>query len=186
MKLPRPWITRSSRIVVDDRWLRLAADDCITAEGRTVSPYYVIDAPHFAHIAAVTPDHQLVMVRQYRQGTRAIHLELPAGLIDAADAHPLDAAMRELQEETGYAARDWREIASWYVNPARQNNSQHLFLALGAERVSEAQLDGAESLIVEMIPLKEALQKVLSGDVDSTQSVAAVLRILVELGELKA
>jgi 8-oxo-dGTP pyrophosphatase MutT (NUDIX family) len=185
MKLPRPWITRSSRIVVDDRWLRLAADDCVTAEGRSVSPYYVLEAPHFAHIAAVTPDHQLVMVRQYRQGTRAIHLELPAGLIDPTDAHPQDAAVRELREETGYAAQDWRDIAQWHVNPARQNNSQHLFLALGAQRVSEVQLDGAESLVVELVPLKNALQKVLGGAVDSSQNVAAVLRILVELGELK-
>jgi 8-oxo-dGTP pyrophosphatase MutT (NUDIX family) len=175
---PKPWVTLSSRIAFDGRWLKLRADECRTAEGRLVSPYYVIEAADFIHVAALTEDRRLVMVRQYRQGTGRSHLELPAGMIDAGDAGPLLAAQRELREETGYEAEGWREAAVWFANPARQSNRHHLFLAQGARLAGPAALDGDESLVVELVPLDEVEARIASGAIDSSLHVAAVLRAL--------
>jgi 8-oxo-dGTP pyrophosphatase MutT (NUDIX family) len=182
VKLPRPWTTRGSRVVLEDRWIRLAADDCVTAEGREVSPYYVLHQADFVHVAAVTDDRRMVMVRQYRQGSRLTHLELPAGMIDAEDADPLSAARRELREETGFDAAGWKELAVWFANPARQSNRQFLLLAEGAVRMGEAAPDGVESLVVELVPLADLPGLIASGAIDSTLHVAAVSRALMALG----
>lgn len=181
MIAPRPWKTLSSRYVLDDPWLKVRADDCETAEGRKVAPYYVVELPDFVHVAAITARAELVVVRQYRQGTQRIHLELPAGIIEAQDADPVDAARRELLEETGYEADGWRRLAVWNVNPARQANRQHLIIADQARSVAAQKLDGAESLTVELLPLDDAMDAVLSGAFDSTQHIAAVLRLIAEL-----
>jgi 8-oxo-dGDP phosphatase len=181
MAEPKPWRTLSSRTIVDDRWLKLRADECETAEGRRVSPYYVIEVPDFVHVAALTAARELVMVRQYRQATGRIHLELPAGQIDAEDPDAIGAARRELAEETGYGAKGWRSVATWHSSPPRLTSLHHLVLAEDAHRVGEQQLDGAESLTVELRPLAAAKAAALSGEIDSTQQVAAILRIAAEL-----
>jgi 8-oxo-dGTP pyrophosphatase MutT (NUDIX family) len=178
---PRPWRTLASRYLVDDRWLKLRADDCETADGRAVSPYYVIEVPDFVEIAAITQDRQLVMVRQYRQGTRRIHLELPAGIIEADDADVAAAGARELREETGYAAQTWTALSVWHANPPRMTSRAHLMLAEGAHLAGAPQTDGVESLTVELVPLAQAREAVMSGEIDSSQHVAAVLRVLAEL-----
>jgi 8-oxo-dGDP phosphatase len=181
MRGPKPWKTLSSRYVVENGWLNVRADECVTAEGRPVSPYFVVEVPDFVHIAAVTAASELVMVRQYRQGSRLTHLELPAGVIDPGDADAAAAASRELREETGYEAGPWRTLAVWHSNPARQTNRQHLLLAQSARLTSAQQLDGVESLTVELLPLRKALSAIMSGDIDSALHVAAVFRVLAEL-----
>jgi 8-oxo-dGDP phosphatase len=181
MQGPKPWETLSSRYLIENSWLSLRADECVTAEGRNVSPYYVIEAPDFVHIAAVTAARELVMVRQYRQGSRLTHLELPAGVIDPGDVDAAAAASRELREETGHEAGPWKTLAIWHANPARQTNRQHLLLAEGARLTSAPQLDGVESLTVELLPLKNARSAILNGEIDSAMHVAAVFRVLEEL-----
>jgi len=177
--MPKPWVTLSSRVAFDGHWLKVRADECRTAEGAVISPYFVVESADFAHVAARTEDGRVVMVRQYRQGTRGVHLELPAGLIDAADADPLAAARRELREETGHEAEGWRIAAVWSANPARQSNRHHLFLADLARSVGAPKLDGHESLTVELVPVSELEAKIICGEIDSSLHVAAILRALV-------
>jgi 8-oxo-dGDP phosphatase len=183
---PKPWRTLASRTIIDDRWLKLRADDCATAEGRSVSPYYVIEVPDFVHVAALTDADELVMVRQYRQGSGLVHLEMPAGIIEPGDDDVVAAGVRELREETGYAAERWTVLAVWHANPARLTNRQHLVLAEGARRVGAPQTDGVESLSVELLPLRDARDAVLSGAMDSSQHVAAILRVVAELERRRA
>jgi 8-oxo-dGDP phosphatase len=180
--LPQPWVTLSSKTVFEDRWLRLQADECLTAEGRPVSPYYVLETQDYTHIAAITPSWELVAIRQYRQGSRAVHLELPAGVLDREDDHALAGAKRELLEETGFSASFWQHLATWHANPARQSNRHHLFLATGAEKRAAPVLDGHESLVTELIPVGDLMSLVLSGGFDSLPQVASVLRVLAALG----
>jgi 8-oxo-dGTP pyrophosphatase MutT (NUDIX family) len=181
MKEPASWRTIDSSVAFDGGWVKVRADECITADGRSVSPYYILESPDYVHVAALTPERELVMVRQYRQGSRRAHLELPAGIIEAHDVDAVAAARRELREETGYVADDWRLLHVWEANPARMANRQHLVLATGARRLGDPDTDGVESLTSGLMTLAEASAAVLDGRIDTTLHIASILRVLLEL-----
>src|SRR6516225_3082923 len=126
------WEILSSKYVVKDRWLTLRADDCRNAEGQSIAPFYVLEYPPWVNVLALTPERNVVLIKQYRHGIRQIILELPGGAVDEQDASILDAAQRELREETGYAAEEWREIGTFCTSPHNHTNTGHCFLAFGA------------------------------------------------------
>ena len=100
------WRRRASTFVVDSPHLRLRVDELELPDGTVVADYYVRESEGFVVVFPVTADDRIVLVRQYRYGTDAIHLELPAGGLHAGE-DPRDCAARELREETGYEATSW-------------------------------------------------------------------------------
>ena len=79
------WEVLSSKYVVKDRWLTLRADDCRNADGQVIAPYYVLEYPPWVNVLALTPEHNVVLIKQYRHGVRRIILELPGGALDEQD-----------------------------------------------------------------------------------------------------
>jgi 8-oxo-dGTP pyrophosphatase MutT (NUDIX family) len=150
-------------VIHADRWIRLRADHCITPEGAVLDPYYVLEYRDWVHVVAVTDDDRLVVNHQYRHGAGCVHLELPGGVTDAADAGPLEAAARELREETGFAAREFRHITSLSPNSATHTNRIHIVLALDAYPDGVQSLDAGEEITVELLPLSEIPALVSSG-----------------------
>ena len=172
----RPWQVLSSRTLLRDRWIDLRADDCRTEGGQDITPYYVLAYPDWVNVVGLTDDGRLVLVEQYRHAAGLATLELPGGVMDAADASPLVAAQRELLEETGYAAREWRPLASLYPNPATQTNRVHSFLATGCHPAGVPALDaGEEGMVVRCLPLEEVLAGLSDGLLGHALHVAAVL-----------
>ena len=90
-----PWTVRDSTYPLLDRWIRVRADDCATAAGVRVAPYYVLEFPDFVHVLAETVSGQIVLVRQYRHGIGASSLELPGGVMDPGESDILVTAARE-------------------------------------------------------------------------------------------
>jgi hypothetical protein len=74
------WEILSSKYVVKDRWLTLRADDCLNADGQVIAPYYVLEYPPWVNVMALSPEHNVVLIKQYRHGIRQIILELPGGV----------------------------------------------------------------------------------------------------------
>jgi ADP-ribose pyrophosphatase len=111
----------------------------------------VIEGRPWCNIVAITPDDQLVMVRQFRFGVRDVTLEIPGGLVDPGEDHG-QAARRELFEETGYASDSWTYMGNAYQNPGIQNELCHLWLATNALHLGEAgQHDGTEHIAVDLM-----------------------------------
>ena len=106
----------------------------------------------------ITADGKFVLVRQYRHALGVVEYELCAGTMDAADASPLDAAKRELLEETGYAGGEWSEFTTLSANPTSMNNLNHTFVAKGVEKVSAQHLDETEEITVHLFTKEELLQ----------------------------
>jgi ADP-ribose pyrophosphatase len=109
-------------------------------------------------IVAVTDDEKVVLVEQTRPAVNAPIVELPAGLagdIVGAEQEPLlEAAKRELLEETGYAAAKWTELVSGYSSPGLTDEMIVLFLAEGLRKVAAGGGDASESIVVHEVPLR--------------------------------
>jgi ADP-ribose pyrophosphatase len=108
--------------------------------------YEIADAPDAVAIVALDAEDRFVLVRQQRIATGNKLIELPAGLIDDGEA-PIQAAQRELREETGLRAGSWRELASFWSSPGLTNERVWLFEATGLEE-GEPEPDEGEQLEV--------------------------------------
>lgn len=182
----RPWSTSRSRTVLKDRWIDLRADDCVTASGAEVAPYYVLTYPDWVHVVAVTPDRCCILVRQYRHAVAAVITELPGGMMDPQDVDDERAARRELAEETGYTSSDWRRISSLFPNPATHTNRVHVHLALNATRSHSQRLDpGEEGIQVLVRPLDDVLRDLQGGVLGQAMQVSALLMGLAAAGLLR-
>ena len=105
----------------------------------------ILEAPDWVNVVAITPERRILAVSQFRFGIRRLSLEIPAGLVDPGET-PLQAAKRELEEETGYTAREWKPLGWSYANPAFLNNRAHHYLALDARRTLAPHLEDGEDL----------------------------------------
>jgi len=124
----------------------------------------VLESVDWVNVIALTPDDDIVLIRQYRHGTREITCEIPGGAIDPGES-PLEAARRELEEETGYRADNWEEIGRVEPNPAFQTNTTYTYLAQNAKPSAEPHPDENEEIAVEEQPLGEIPRLVASGEI---------------------
>lgn len=116
--------------------------------------FVVIDAPDWVNVLALTPDGRLVMVNQFRYGIDAFSWEIPGGMIDVGE-DPVAAAVRELQEETGYVGTSARLLGSVNPNPAIMNNRCHLVLVEGVVLKEAQEWDEDEEIELTTLPVDE-------------------------------
>jgi 8-oxo-dGTP pyrophosphatase MutT (NUDIX family) len=180
-----PWTLLDSRTLVQDRWISLRADRLRTAEGAELSPWYVLDYPDWAAVVALTDDDRMVLVRQWRHAAQAWCLELPGGVIDPGDADPLSAVRRELLEETGHAARNWRYLYAAYPNPAIQTNRIHFVLAEGAHPAGAMAHEPGETMQLACLPVAEVLAGIGQGMLHQAMHVGAALAGLAAAGRIR-
>ncbi|ANY83001.1 hypothetical protein BB934_32835 (plasmid) [Microvirga ossetica] len=114
-----PWRVKASRHIHKDRWISVRADDCVTADGVDVAPFYVLEYPDVVLVLAITANDQVVLVRQYRHGLGEVTTEFPGGIIDPSDPDPIAAAARELADETGYFSDDLRIVGQLSAGAAK-------------------------------------------------------------------
>jgi ADP-ribose pyrophosphatase len=136
-------------------------------------PFYRIEASDWVNVVAVTPDDQIVMVRQFRHGSAEVTLEIPGGIIDPGEP-PIESAARELLEETGYRARSVVPLGTVNPNPAIFGNRVHTFLATNALPVTEISNSGHEETMVELVPRSELSDRTRAGAIDHALVIAAL------------
>ena len=169
-----PWEVTRSRYALRDRWLTVRADDCVTAEGVEIAPYYVLEYSDWVEVVALDTEDNILLLRQYRHGLGRVSLELPGGAMDARDTDPLQAAARELREETGFSAAEWLHVASLSPNPATHTNLCHIVLARGIECNSVPDDDPTERIHLIRLPIREAIRLALAGEMIQAIHVAAL------------
>lgn len=177
---PKPWLTLDSTYLHQRPWLTLRQDVVQLSSGRTIDDYYVQEFPAWVNVVAITTDREMVLIRQYRHGLGEVYYELPAGVHDGPEESLMEAAKRELREETGYSGGVWSLWMELSPNPATQNNISYSFLAEGVERNHEQSLDPTEEITVHLIPLEHLPSIVLERGMIQALHVAPLLKYMLQ------
>lgn len=148
----QPWETIEEAQEGDFRIFSVRRQRSRSPQSGQIFDFYVVDAPDWVNVVPITPDGEVVCVRQYRPGTDEVTLEVPGGIVDAGETSRA-AARRELLEETGYTATQFVDLGTVDPNPALQSNSCRTFLAAGAVQEHAPAPDGTEELSVDRVPL---------------------------------
>lgn len=141
------WETVSSEYLFRRPWLTVRKDAVRLPDGRINPEFYVLEYPDWVNIIAIDENGQYVMERQFRYGLGKTCYEIAAGVIEKGET-PLEAAKRELSEETGYEGGEWTLLMQLSGNPSTTNNITHCFLATGVKKTKAQHLDSTEDLEV--------------------------------------
>ena len=135
-------------------------------------------------IAAIDEDRNIAMVYQYRHPLGRRLWELPAGLLDAQGEEPAQAAARELEEEAGLAAENWRVLVDVASSPGFSDESVRTYLATGLSDVGRPEgKDEEADLKLHWFSIEEAVQMVLSGEIVNATAAAGVLAAYLAVAE---
>ena len=176
---PASWPVVSSAELARGRLVTLRTDKVRTPDDELAERDVVLH-PGAVAVLALDDVQQVLLIRQYRHPVGRLLWEIPAGLRDVAGEQPWATARRELLEEAGYRARDWRVLADYYTSPGFTTERLRVFLARDLEFVPEAERDfvpEAEEaqLLIAWLPLDEAVRKVFAGDLHNGVAALGVL-----------
>jgi 8-oxo-dGTP pyrophosphatase MutT (NUDIX family) len=178
------WQTLGTRVAYENRWIRVREDEVVKPDGsRGIYGVVELQAPA-VFVVALTADDEVVLVaiERYTIGRRS--LEVPAGATDGED--PLVAAQRELREETGLIAAQWRPLGGMNALNGIANAPELVFLATELSVAGEAE-GSAEEGITEVlrVPFGEALRLIRDGEIVDGETIAALAFAGIALGRFR-
>ena len=176
---PPHWEVVASEELQDCAVFRVRRDHARSPRTGRIHPFYGIEADAWVNVVPVTAAGEVVLVRQYRHGTRELTLEIPGGIVDPGET-PLEAGARELLEETGYGGGTFAPLGSVNPNPALFANRVHTFVARGVEPRQPIDNSGTEETAVVLLGADEVRRGVESGRIDHALVVVALCRWLLE------
>lgn len=177
------WPIRATRTPYENRWIRVVEDEVVKPDGGA-GIYGVVEMRHDAvFVVAMTDDDEVLLVTIDRH-TVGPSTEVPAGGTDGED--PLEAARRELLEETGYEAADWREIGRMDALNGIARAPETVYLATGLARGAHAGESQLEEGISEAraVPWGEVMRMVRDGEIADGETVAALMFAALALGRV--
>lgn len=169
-----------TREIYKGRLIRLNKETVSLPGGNDVD-LDIVHHPGGAVVVALDDQDRVCMLRQFRHAAGGVIWELPAGCIDSRDGEPLATARRELEEEAGLVADEWRELGSIFTTPGFCDEVLYLFLARGLRHTGTAHEDD-ELIEVHWLPFTEALDMAMDNAIRDGKTVAALFKARTLLG----
>lgn len=127
-------------------------------------------------VVPVTDNNEIIVERQFRYPINQVITEIPAGKLDSKDEDRLEAAKRELKEETGYVADEWTDIGIYYPAAAYSDERITMYMARGLHK-GEQKLDEDEFLDVKSVPVDVLVEMIMKGEITDGKTQVAVLKV---------
>ncbi|MCX8156970.1 MAG: NUDIX hydrolase [Verrucomicrobiae bacterium] len=170
----QPWPVQHSKFLGNFRVFNLHAETKTSPLDGREHEFIVLQCPDWVNVVAVTPDDQILLVEQFRHGSKTIEWEIPGGVMDPSDSSPLAAGLRELREETGYEGEQARIIGQVFPNPAIMTNTCHTILVERCHPRHPTRFDPCEDLRTHLVPVAEIPALVAAGRIRHSLVVAAL------------
>ncbi|MBW2708464.1 MAG: NUDIX hydrolase [Deltaproteobacteria bacterium] len=176
---PKPWEIVSSTKDRNYRIFNLRTDLAVSPRTGKQHHFFIMESPPWVNVIPLTPQNEVVLVKQYRHGTQDVTLEIPGGLVEDSDS-PEGAAKRELLEETGYGASEVVLLGSVHPSPAIQDNQCFTYLAKNVFVSGDQEQDDKEDIQVVLRPLAEIPHMIKEGEITHALVLAAFYRYFME------
>lgn len=170
-----PWHTLSREEILESPWLKIGKEVCLLPNEKVISDFYTIWQPDWVLILPETISGNWLMTKQYRHGTGNISLEFPAGIIENGE-NPLDAAKRELKEETSYSGGSFSFVGEFPMNPDRHRGKFFVYFASGLKAGENRNLDETEHISYFEMSKEELEKKISSGEMNHPLQIAAYFK----------
>jgi len=176
---PAHWPVVSSAELLRGRLVTVRADK-VRMPDNNLAEREVVIHPGAVAVLALDDAFQVLVIRQYRHPVNRLLWEIPAGLRDVSGEPTWATARRELLEEAGYRARDWRVLVDYYSSPGFSTEQLRIFLARDLEFVPEAERDFVPEdeetqLVSAWLPLDEAVRRVLAGELHNGPAALGIM-----------
>ena len=156
------WKTRSCEVLLERLpWFEVLVEEVELPSGKIVSDYHQIRMPHYTAVFAVTKEQKIMVMRCYRHAVGEVTLTMPGGMLEVEE-DPLAGIKRELLEETGYVAEEWKYLGVFWGNSTRGCGTYHLFFARGAHQIQlpdSGDLEELELLLWKRSEVESAIDK---------------------------
>jgi ADP-ribose pyrophosphatase len=180
-----PWEKLSSEYLYNDTWFTFRKDRVKKGSGKEMYPYYVLEYSNWVNVFPVTTDGKVILQKQYRYGLGQFSIEIPGGVMDPHETDPMEAAKRELLEETGYSCGKIIQTSIISPNPATSNNLTYGFLATDCTLTHIPSFDENEELEVMLASIEEVKELIRENKIIQSLHVTSMMYALMKLGEIK-
>lgn len=169
-----PWPVLDSRPVFDAGLFQVSRDRTRSPRTGGEHEVHVIHMVDWLMVVPLTTEGRLVLVRQYRHGSRAMSLELPGGLHDGRGERPETGAARELAEETGYGGGELLLLGALHPQPALLSNRLWIYLARGVRPTTPPALDAGEDIELVLLDPADLPARLAAGEINNAMVLAAL------------
>ncbi len=173
----KKWPLGEKKVLLKNKIFDVVSLQTVSPKNGNPYTFFRIECSPWVNILPLTEDDQVVLVKQYRAGTDSISLEIPGGLMENGEK-PMEAAVREMLEETGYTTHTDNLISLGYIlpNPAIQNNKCYLFAAENVFYSGKRNLDESEDIEVVLVDYRRFLQMINEGEINHSLVLNTVLK----------